>query len=46
LSTVRFPQHTKGVDIKVIGKTIDILSKAGVLDASKASAEDMIAFAR
>lgn len=46
LSTVKFPKNVRGVDEKVIGKTIDILSKAGVLDASKAKIEDMIAISR
>jgi ABC-type nitrate/sulfonate/bicarbonate transport system substrate-binding protein len=46
LKTVEFPKHVKGVDGKIIGKTIDILGKAGVLDASKAKVEDMIAIPR
>lgn len=46
LSTVRFPKDVKGVDNTVIGKTIDILSKAGVLDASKAKVDELVRISR
>jgi ABC-type nitrate/sulfonate/bicarbonate transport system substrate-binding protein len=46
LETVRFPEDVKGVDGKVIRSTIDILGKAGVLDANKAKVSDMVAFSR
>ena len=46
LETVRFPKDVKGVDEGVIGKTIDILSKAGVLDAGKAKVKNMVAVSR
>ena len=42
LKTVRFAKSTKGVDIKVIEKTVDILRKAGVVGESAMNAEDMI----
>ena len=31
LKTVRFPDDTRGVDIKVVEKTVGLLCKAGVL---------------
>ncbi|KIW07031.1 uncharacterized protein PV09_01925 [Verruconis gallopava] len=46
LDTVKFPNDVTGVDESVIGKTVDILSKAGVLDASKVNARDMVAISR
>jgi ABC-type nitrate/sulfonate/bicarbonate transport system substrate-binding protein len=46
LDTVRFPKDVKGVDEGVIEKTVDILSKAGVLDKSKAKVKDMVAMSR
>lgn len=35
LKTVRFPEHTEGVDLSVVEKTVDVLRKAGVLTAGK-----------
>ncbi|KAH8890138.1 periplasmic binding protein-like II [Thozetella sp. PMI_491] len=35
LKTVKFPDHTAGVDVSVIDKTIDVLQKAGVLVEGK-----------
>jgi hypothetical protein len=46
LETVRFPKDVKSVDESVIVKTVDILGKAGVLDARKVRVEDMVAFSR
>ena len=46
LSTVRFPSDVRGVDNAVLERTVDILSKAGVLDASKTKVEDMVAITR
>jgi len=31
LKTVRFPERTQGVDVKVVKKTVELLQKAGVL---------------
>jgi ABC-type nitrate/sulfonate/bicarbonate transport system substrate-binding protein len=42
LKTVRFAKSTKGVDVKVIEKTVDVLRKAGVLGEGGMKAEDMI----
>lgn len=43
LKTVKFPEHTKGVDYEVVEKTVKILQKAGVLaDGKGLSAEAMI----
>lgn len=36
LKTVRFPDRTHGVDPGVVARTIDVLRKAGVLEAGKA----------
>ena len=44
--TVRFAGNVRGVDPAVVDKTIDILGKAGVLDASKCGVEDMVAIKR
>ncbi|KAH7054347.1 hypothetical protein B0J12DRAFT_450548 [Macrophomina phaseolina] len=44
--TVRFAEGVRGVDPRVVEKTIDILSKAGVLDAGKCGVEDMVAIKR
>jgi ABC-type amino acid transport substrate-binding protein len=46
LKTVKFSDDVKGVDEGVIRKTIDILGKAGVLDAENVSGGDMIAVKR
>lgn len=46
LKTVRFADDVRGVDPKVIEKTIEILGKAGVLSAEKCSSEEMIAIKR
>jgi ABC-type nitrate/sulfonate/bicarbonate transport system substrate-binding protein len=46
LKTVTFAQNVRGVDEKVIQKTIQILGKAGVLDGKGVSAEEMIAIKR
>lgn len=35
LKTVRFPDHTEGVDLGVVEKTVEVLRKAGVLTAGK-----------
>lgn len=35
LKTVRFPEHTEGVDLAVVEKTVGILRKAGVLVSGK-----------
>lgn len=35
LKTVKFPEHTKGVDPAVVKKTVEILQKAGVLAEGK-----------
>ena len=46
LKTVKFTQRTKGVDVKVIEKTIDSLKKAGVLGSKGATATQIIATQR
>jgi len=46
IKTVRFPDDVRGVDPRVIDKTIEILGKASVLDASKVSSDDMVAIKR
>jgi len=46
LTTVRFSAKTKGVDVGVIQKTVDILRKAGVLGEKGLSPEAMIASQR
>jgi len=46
MKTVRFAEDVRGVDTAVIGKTIEILEKAGVLEARCVSSEDMIAIKR
>lgn len=46
IKTVKFPNDVRGVDPTVIDKTIETLGKAGVLDASKVSSEDMVAIKR
>ncbi len=40
LKTVRFPERTQGVDLKVVDDTVDVLCKAGVLSAGKGAAPD------
>jgi ABC-type nitrate/sulfonate/bicarbonate transport system substrate-binding protein len=35
LKTVRFPEHTSGVDVGVIKNTVEVLRKAGVLTQGK-----------
>ncbi|ROV92506.1 hypothetical protein VSDG_06682 [Cytospora chrysosperma] len=35
LKTVRFPDHTEGVDLGVVEKTVQVLQKAGVLSADR-----------
>jgi ABC-type nitrate/sulfonate/bicarbonate transport system substrate-binding protein len=42
LKTVRFAKSTKGVDVEVIQKTVDILRKAGVIGEGGMKAEEMI----
>jgi len=42
LKTVRFASKTKGVDVAVIQKTVDVLEKAGVLGESGMKPEVMI----
>ncbi|EOD45760.1 putative abc-type nitrate sulfonate bicarbonate transport systems periplasmic components-like protein [Neofusicoccum parvum UCRNP2] len=44
--TVKFAEEVRGVDPRVVEKTIDILNKAGVLDASKCGVEEMVAIKR
>jgi ABC-type nitrate/sulfonate/bicarbonate transport system substrate-binding protein len=46
LKTVKFSKDVRGVDEKVIQKTVDILGKAGVLDGKGTGVEDMIAIKR
>lgn len=43
LKTVHFSDNVKGVDPGVIGKTMQILQKAGVLDEKAGEAEEMVA---
>jgi hypothetical protein len=42
LTTVRFASKTKGVDVGVVEKTIEVLSKAGVLGKEGMQAQEMI----
>ena len=42
LKTVSFAKSTKGVDVKVIEKTVDVLRKAGVVEEGGMKAEEMI----
>jgi len=42
LKTVQFATNVKGVDLKVIQKTVDILMKSGVMDEKGMQAEDML----
>lgn len=44
--TVKFAKGVEGVDPRVVEKTVDILSKAGVLDAGKCGVEEMVAIKR
>jgi hypothetical protein len=46
LKTVRFASNTKGVDVGVIQKTVDVLRKAGVLGEKGMKPEEMIASER
>ena len=46
LKTVKFARKTKGVDVKVIEKTVDVLKKAGVLGESGMKPAAMIATQR
>jgi hypothetical protein len=46
LKTVRFAEDVRGVDNAVIDKTIEILRKAGVLEARYVSSEDMVTIKR
>ena len=46
LKTVRFAKSTKGVDVQVIQKTVDILKKAGVIGEGSMKAEEMIVHQR
>jgi hypothetical protein len=46
LKTVEFADNVRGVDPAVVEKTIEILGKAGVIDAGAVGAEDMIAIKR
>jgi ABC-type nitrate/sulfonate/bicarbonate transport system substrate-binding protein len=47
LKTVRFPEHTSGVDVGVIKNTVEVLRKAGVLTQGKGlEPETMVASAR
>jgi len=42
LKTVKFASKSKGVNVKVIEKTVDVLRKAGVLSKEGLQAEEMI----
>lgn len=42
LKTVQFTKRTKGVDLEVIGKAVDILKKAGVLNEKGMKPEVMV----
>lgn len=42
MKTVRFTEGTKGVDVKVIQKTVDTLKKAGVLGEGGMKPEEMV----
>lgn len=42
LKTVQFAEKTRGVDLKVIQKTVGILEKAGVLTDKGLKAEEML----
>jgi hypothetical protein len=42
LKTVSFAKSTKGVDVRVIEKTVDVLRKAGVFGEGGMKAEEMI----
>lgn len=44
--TVKFAEEVRGVDPRVVEKTIDILNKARVMDASKCGVEEMVAIQR
>jgi hypothetical protein len=46
MKTVEFAKDVRGVDMGVVQKTIDILGKAGVLDAQKVEADSMVAVKR
>lgn len=46
LKTVEFAKSVKGVDEKVVQKTVDTLKKAGVLDGKGITPKDMIAIQR
>ncbi|RKU41899.1 hypothetical protein DL546_004853 [Coniochaeta pulveracea] len=47
LKTVRFPEHTSGVDVGVVKKTVEVLQKAGVLAQGKGlEPETMVAKSR
>jgi ABC-type nitrate/sulfonate/bicarbonate transport system substrate-binding protein len=46
LGTVKFSDDVRGVDPAVIKKTVDILGKAGVLEAGAVKADEMIAVRR
>ena len=46
LKTVKFSKGVKGVDLKVIENTVDVLKKAGVLGNDGMNAEQMIASQR
>lgn len=46
MKTVRFSEDVRGVDTMIIDKTIEILGKAGVLEAGCVSSEDMVAIKR
>jgi len=46
LKTVKFSAGVKGVDLKVIENTVDVLKKAGVLNDDGMKATQMIASQR
>ena len=46
LKTVQFANEVRGVKRKTIDKTIEILSKAGVLDGANTKSSDMIGISR
>lgn len=46
MKTVKFPAHSKGVDLNVVTKTIDVLKKSGVINGKGMSREEMVTFQR
>ncbi|RKF82195.1 hypothetical protein GcM1_174024 [Golovinomyces cichoracearum] len=46
LKTVKFPAHTKGVDLSVIKKTVNVLTEAGILGKDEMDVSEMVAIPR